>query len=165
MKKIKISDNPVCKLENKTVLELFDEQVIKNPGKIALKYENRSMSFQELNLLSNQIARQVLLDCEKSRASNTKKTFFVVLILNRSIDMIASILAVLKSGAAYVPIDPDCPTDRLQYIIQDVKANISFSAFHTLPSQNVVTSLMTIMWYKKLLGKILQKSRVFYASL
>ncbi|MDQ5921365.1 MAG: hypothetical protein QG673_1423, partial [Pseudomonadota bacterium] len=84
----------------KTIVQLFEEQVSKVPDNIALVYENIQMSYQELNEKSNQLARY-MRDNYALQNEN-----LVALCLDRSCDMLIAILAVLKAGCAYVPIEP-----------------------------------------------------------
>ncbi|MDQ5920366.1 MAG: hypothetical protein QG673_422, partial [Pseudomonadota bacterium] len=86
--------------QHKTIVQLFEEQVSKVPDNIALVYENIQMSYQELNEKSNRLARYML---DKYALQNEN---LVALCLDRSCDMLIAILAVLKAGCAYVPIEP-----------------------------------------------------------
>lgn len=98
----------------KTVAKLFEEQVKKTPGNIAAVYMNQQITYEKLNMKANTIA------C-KLRDSGIKNEDHVVIIAEKSIEMIIGIYGVIKSGAAYIPIDVSYPKDRIQYILKDCK--------------------------------------------
>lgn len=99
---------------NKTLHELFEEQVMKTPDSIAIIYENKKLTYKELNEKSNQIARLL-------RSKGIGKNEIVAILAERSLEMFIGILAILKSGAAYLPIDPIYPNNRINYMIEDSK--------------------------------------------
>lgn len=91
---------------------LFDLQVKKTPQKIACETLEGSLTYAELNQKSNKIA-QFLISC------GVKENDLIGLYIDRSLEMITGLLGILKSGAAYVPLDPNYPEDRLSYMIED----------------------------------------------
>lgn len=97
---------------NKTIHQLFEEQVKRHPNKIALIFQEIKLTYKEVNEYSNQMAYYLR---EKGVKQNTK----VGLCLEKSPEMIISVLAIIKAGAAYVPLDPQNPIARLKYIIKD----------------------------------------------
>ncbi len=103
--------------KDKTIVDLFEEQVERTPDNVAVVFEDKQLTYRELNEKANRLAR--LLVSKEIKANN-----FCAIILNRSFDMIVSILAVLKSGAAYIPIDPNYPKDRIEYILKDSNVKI-----------------------------------------
>ena len=105
---------------NKTLADLFEEQVIKTPRAIAVIYEGEELSYEELNRKANQLAHYL-------RSKGVKAGSIVPICLERSLFMIISILGVLKAGGAYVPIDPEYPADRVQYMIKDTNASLVIS--------------------------------------
>lgn len=114
---------------NKTVIDLFESQVQKTPDDLALVYGDSSMTYYELNEKSNQIARVL-------REQGAKRNSFVGLIVERSMDMITAILGTLKSGSAYIPIDPEMPQERIDFIIKDSKINILLTQNHISQSNS-----------------------------
>lgn len=104
--------------KDKTIIELFEEQVKKMPDNIAVVFEDQKLTYKELNEKVNSLAHY--LRFEKNIARNE----FVGIMVNRSLEMIVSILAVLKSGAAYIPIDPTYPKDRIDYMLENSNAKI-----------------------------------------
>ena len=97
---------------DKTVVELFEEQVKKTPDNIALIFEDKKLTYAELNARANSLAH-------KLREMGVKPDDFVAIIADRSIEMIAGIYGIIKAGGAYVPIDPTYPEDRINFIIED----------------------------------------------
>jgi amino acid adenylation domain-containing protein len=98
---------------DKSLVDLFHEQVEKTPDNIALIFEHKEFTYAELNAISNQFADY--LSC----AYNIQPDDLVGMMLNRSDWMIIAILGIIKAGGAYVPIDPDYPEDRINYIKKD----------------------------------------------
>ncbi len=107
------NDTKVAYDRNKTIVDLFEEQVYRTPEAIALVFEDVKLSYRELNAFSNQLAYYL------------KEEYTIVpddlvgIKLERSEYIIIAILGILKSGGAYVPIDPEYPQDRIDYILSD----------------------------------------------
>ncbi len=102
---------------DKSYLELFIQQVIKKPDAIAIRYEDQLLTYKELDTEANQLAHK-LLD------SGAGKGDHVGVLMNRSFELVISILAIWKIGAIYIPLDPEFPEERLQVIIDDCKPKI-----------------------------------------
>jgi amino acid adenylation domain-containing protein len=100
-----------------TVQELFEEQVLRTPDARAVTFEGEHLTYRELNVQANQLAYYL-------RSRGVTRGTFVALCLERSLDMMVAVLGVLKSGGAYVPIDPAYPRDRLAYILADTRAPV-----------------------------------------
>jgi len=98
------------------VHKLFELQVEKNPGRVALVHGEETITYAELNATANRIARHLL---SMGIGSET----LVGIAMERSPELIASILGVLKAGGAYLPLDLDSPKDRLAMIVDDAKAS------------------------------------------
>lgn len=94
-----------------TIVDTFEQQVIKGPDSIALYMGDRTMTYDKLNQKANQLARYLL-------AQGVTSGDNVGLLANRGFDMIAGLFAVLKCGAAYVPISPDYPEERQRYMVK-----------------------------------------------
>ncbi len=97
---------------DKTIPQLFEEQVQKHPNKIAVCFENQSLTYRELNQQANQLAHYL-------RQQGVVAETLVAICMERSIEMIIGILGILKAGGAYVPIDPESPSARIEWILQD----------------------------------------------
>ncbi|WP_433581350.1 amino acid adenylation domain-containing protein [Paenibacillus amylolyticus] len=108
------NDTRVGYPQNKTMHQLFEEQVERTPDHPAVVFENRQLTYRELNQKSNQLAR--LLQAKGVQAGQ-----FVGIMAERSLEMIIGLFGILKAGGAYVPIDPEYPPDRIHYILEDSK--------------------------------------------
>jgi len=95
------------------ILELFTQQVQQNPEATAVVFGDTVLSYQELDEASNQLANYLLA---RYHVQSEER---IGIMVNRSEQMLVYVLGVLKAGAAYVPIDPAYPADRLQYMISD----------------------------------------------
>lgn len=104
-------------LRNVTIHELFHRQVEKTPNHLAIFFRGISITYGDLNEQSNQLARLLL---EKG----IKKEFIVGIIVERSIEAIIAMLAVLKAGGAYLPIDVELPQERIRFMLEDAGCNL-----------------------------------------
>lgn len=105
----------------KTVPQLFEEQVERSPGRVALQTGATTLSYSELDARANRIARTL-----RSRGVNRGQR--VGLCVERGPDMLAAVLGVLKAGAAYVPLDASFPQNRLRFIADDVQLSLLISS-------------------------------------
>jgi amino acid adenylation domain-containing protein len=96
----------------KTIAQLFEEQESKYPNKPAVVFKENSLTYEELNNKSNQLARSLR---QKGVEANTP----VGIMVHKSLDMIVGIFGILKAGGAYVPIDPEYPDQRISFILKD----------------------------------------------
>ncbi|MGE6630695.1 amino acid adenylation domain-containing protein [Bacillus sp. NPDC077027] len=101
-------------LPKASLRELFEKQVCKTPHAEALQFEGISWTYEELNQRANQLAHYLI-------KHGIGPEQFVAIALPRSIDMVVSLLAIVKTGAAYLPLDPDYPSDRVAYMLDDAK--------------------------------------------
>ncbi|WP_425430497.1 non-ribosomal peptide synthase/polyketide synthase [Chitinophaga niastensis] len=104
-------------LADKPFLALFNEQVLMTPETAALVFEQESLSFRLLDERSNQLAKYL-------QQNGVGKGNLIPLCISTSPEMITGVLGILKSGAAYVPIDPDYPLEKISYILKDVGATV-----------------------------------------
>ncbi|MDQ8014080.1 MAG: amino acid adenylation domain-containing protein [Flavobacterium nitrogenifigens] len=98
---------------DKTIVDLFEEQVRKTPNNIAVVFEETKLTYQELNEKSNQLAFCI------SSAYTINKEDIVGVFLPKSDSSIIALLAILKLGAVYLPIDTHYPQERIDFLIQD----------------------------------------------
>ncbi|AIG26684.1 non-ribosomal peptide synthase/polyketide synthase [Brevibacillus laterosporus] len=108
-----------------TIQQLFDKQAALSPEQVAVYFEGKPLTYQELNEKANQLARLLM-------SKGVAKDKIVAIMTNRSIEMIVSIIAVLKAGGAYVPIDPVYPADRIQYMLEDSNAKVLLTQKHLM---------------------------------
>ena len=111
--------------------QLFERQVDKNPSAIALTFANINLSYQQLNARSNQLAHYLL---EQGVQLESK----VAICMDRSIEMVVSLLAVIKAGGVYVPVDPNYPAARVEFLLQDTNSKLLLSQQHLLEQLPVV---------------------------
>ncbi|HVK98394.1 MAG TPA: amino acid adenylation domain-containing protein, partial [Dongiaceae bacterium] len=99
------------------VHQLIEQQAQQNPNATALIFSDSQLSFSELNTRANRLAHY-LIDL------GIRPEMKVGVAVERSLEMIVGLLAILKAGAAYVPLDPEYPQDRLAYMISDSGLNL-----------------------------------------
>lgn len=97
-----------------SITDLFEEQAAKNPNKVAFSFEGQQMSYRALNEQANQLAHYLI-------AKGVNSGDLVGLCLERSTEMVIGLLAILKAGAAYVPLDPIYPKERLLVMLEDAQ--------------------------------------------
>ncbi|NDL00647.1 non-ribosomal peptide synthetase [Photorhabdus bodei] len=123
-------------LELLCIHQLFEQQVEQTPDATALVYEEQTFSYAELNARANRLAHQLI-------ALGVESDQRVAICVARSPAMVVGLLAVLKAGAAYVPLDPDYPGERLSHILADVSPVILLAdaVGRTVLGENVLTGL------------------------
>jgi len=104
-----------------TLSELLEQQAARTPHAIAVTYGPQRLPYRELNWRANQVARYL-------REHGAARGSLVGIGLDRSLDMIVAILGILKTGAAYVPLDPSYPPDRLAWMLADCGTPILLTA-------------------------------------
>jgi amino acid adenylation domain-containing protein/non-ribosomal peptide synthase protein (TIGR01720 family) len=97
---------------HKTLAGLFEEQVLKNPGHTALEYEDKKVTYKELGALTDKLAARL-------QGAGVAPGSIVGMLCERSIEAVVCIMGILKAGGAYLPIDPDYPPERKNYIIEN----------------------------------------------
>ncbi len=101
--------------ESSTLHQLFEAQVARQPEAMAVVLGEQKLSYQELNQRANQLAHYLL---QQGLQANS----LVAVCLERRPNMLVAVLAILKAGAAYVPLDPSSPQQRLEYMLADSQA-------------------------------------------
>ncbi|MDQ3280053.1 MAG: amino acid adenylation domain-containing protein [Acidobacteriota bacterium] len=101
-----------------TIVSRFEAQARRTPNAIAVTYEERSLTYAELDARANAIASWL------AAHHQTKPEDIVALLLDRSEWLVITILGILKSGAAYLPIDPSYPRDRVEHMLRDSNAKV-----------------------------------------
>jgi amino acid adenylation domain-containing protein len=105
------------------VHQCFEAQVERAPQAIAVVFEQTRLSYLALNGQANQLASHL-------RHAGITHNTLVGICIERSVQMVIAILAVLKAGAAYLPIDPDNPDERIQFIVQDTQVGTLLTSSH-----------------------------------
>ncbi|MBS7528907.1 amino acid adenylation domain-containing protein [Hazenella sp. IB182353] len=101
----------------KTILDMFNHTVKKHPNHVALSADNIQYTYQELDEQINSVAHTLI-------ERNICKGDFVSILMERSVEVVISLMAIMKVGAAYIPLDPEHPEDRNRYIISDSNSKI-----------------------------------------
>ena len=97
---------------DKCIHHLFEEQVERSPEAIAVVFEDRKLTYAQLNRLSNQLARYL-------QKLGVKPDTLVGICLERSIEMVVGLMGILKAGGVFVPIAPDYPEERRNFMLAD----------------------------------------------
>jgi amino acid adenylation domain-containing protein/FkbM family methyltransferase len=102
---------------DKSIPELFEEQVEETPDRIAVVFEGQQLTYRQLNQRANQVAHHL-------RSRGAGPDVLVGLCIERSLEMVIGLLGILKAGGAYVPLDPAYPPERLQFLLEDSRPKI-----------------------------------------
>jgi len=102
---------------DKCIHELFEAQVEKSPDAVAVVFEDKQLTYRELNIKANQLARCL-------RKLGVGREALVGICVERSLDMIVGLLGILKAGGAYVPLDPAYPKERLAFMLQAAQVQV-----------------------------------------
>jgi amino acid adenylation domain-containing protein len=111
------NDTAVSYPFDKTIVDLFEEQVEKTPHNVAVVFENQQLTYQELNSRANQLAHHL-------QTLGVKPEVLVGICVERSLDMVIGLLGILKAGGAYVPLDPNYPPERLAFMLADSQVQV-----------------------------------------
>ncbi|MHB8624401.1 MAG: non-ribosomal peptide synthetase [Sulfuricaulis sp.] len=120
-----------------TLVQLFQAQAERTPELVALVCNERSMSYRELDFASNQLAHEL-------QSRGIAPSSRVAVFLDRSLEMMVALLAVLKSGSAYIPLDPAYPAERLQHVFENSQptAVITRAALLESLAQNATPAIL-----------------------
>lgn len=125
---VALADTPIFPLA-------FQQQAQQTPDAIAVRNQDSQLSYQQLNQRANQLAHYLI-------EHGAKPGLFIGVCMQRSLDLMVSLLAVLKTGAAYLPLDPDLPENRLHFMLDDSQAQLVLCQ---QALQNVLPSNQTIL--------------------
>lgn len=109
--------------KDRTLYELFEEIANKSPDKVALVYEDQQITYGELNEKANQLAKYL-------RDKGVKPDYVVGIMFERSSEMIIGTIGIIKAGGAYLPIAPEYPEERIQFMIEDSNMEILLTQKH-----------------------------------
>ncbi|MBC9909360.1 non-ribosomal peptide synthase/polyketide synthase [Chitinophaga varians] len=129
---------------DKTIIDLFHQQVLLTPDAVAIVAEDRQLTYRELNEQTNQLGHYL-------RKKGVREDTLVPVCLDRSATMIVAILGIQKAGGAYVPIDPEYPEDRIRFMLNDIDAgmlltDITSADKLTAVAENVSLVLPDAQW-------------------
>ncbi|MEU7650351.1 amino acid adenylation domain-containing protein, partial [Streptomyces huasconensis] len=117
---LEIWNDTACTVPSESVVELFEQQAARTPDAVALISGDIELSYSDLDARADRLAR-LLAD----RGAAPER--FVAVALPRTADLMVALLAVLKSGAAYLPLDTEYPADRLAYMLQDAAPTLTLT--------------------------------------
>ncbi|MEM8907333.1 MAG: amino acid adenylation domain-containing protein, partial [Bacteroidota bacterium] len=103
-----------------TIGALFSAQAKRTPDQVALSYEGKAMTYRELDEQSNQLANYLV-------TQGVKPQDRIGVYMNRSCELVLSILAIVKTGAAYVPLDIEYPVERIKWMLEDAEVKVILS--------------------------------------
>ncbi|HEW97759.1 MAG: hypothetical protein DRR16_17350, partial [Candidatus Parabeggiatoa sp. nov. 3] len=119
------NDTAVDYPHDKTIIDLFEEQVDKTPDAIAVVFEDQQLTYRELNKKANQLAHYLLnLKTGTDNCSLITDNCLVGICIERSFEMVIGLLGILKAGGAYVPLDPAYPAARLAFMLDDAQVPV-----------------------------------------
>lgn len=104
-------------LPDRMLHELFEDQVRRTPDSVAIEYDGVSLTYAELNRKANQLARHL-------RSRGVAADQIVGICMERSLEMVLSLLAVWKAGGAYMPLDPSHPMERLAFVLEEAMPKV-----------------------------------------
>jgi amino acid adenylation domain-containing protein len=107
--------------KDKTIVDLFEAQVLRTPSAIAVEYEDQHLTYAALSAKADELAGYL-------QANGVYSDTLVAICIDRSLEMIIGILGILKAGGAYVPIDPSYPQERIAWMLEDTGAAICISS-------------------------------------
>ena len=103
--------------DDKTIHQLFETQAERTPGAVAVVFEDRTLTYRELNARANQLAHHL-------KGLGVERDVLVGLCVERSPEMAIGLLGILKAGGAYLPLDPAYPPERLAFMLEDSNVHI-----------------------------------------
>ncbi|GAC1437037.1 MAG: hypothetical protein NVSMB58_28730 [Terriglobales bacterium] len=127
---------------NRSLHEFIEQQVYRTPDATAVVFESQRLSYREVNARANQLAHRL-------RQLGVGPEVLVGVCLERSVEMVVGLLAIMKAGGAYVPIDPDLPRERLTMMLEDARPPVLLTQerlLDTLPTQNLHTICLDRDW-------------------
>ncbi|GMX60226.1 non-ribosomal peptide synthase/polyketide synthase [Paenibacillus elgii] len=107
----------------KTFHRLFEEQALRTPEAAAVRYEDKQLTYRELNDRANRLASTL-------RSAGIGRESIVGILADRSVDLLVGVIGVWKAGGAYVPLDPDYPSDRIGFMLEDSGASVLLTQTH-----------------------------------
>jgi amino acid adenylation domain-containing protein len=114
---VEFNDTKTDYPEDKCIQQLFEEQVERTPDNVAVVFEDRQLTYAQLNARANQLAHYL-------RTLSVGPEVLVGICIERSLEMVIGLLGILKAGGAYVPLDPEYPKERLASMLEDTQVPV-----------------------------------------
>jgi amino acid adenylation domain-containing protein len=130
---VEFNDTESISSDNAFFHQLFEEQVKRTPGRVALEFEDQRLTYAQLNARANQVANYL-------RALGVGPEVPVAICMERCLEMVVGLIGILKAGGAYLPLDPAYPKERLAFILQDAGTRVLLTMGYLrkrLPDQGV----------------------------
>ncbi|WP_414753961.1 amino acid adenylation domain-containing protein [Anabaena sp. CCY 9910] len=128
--------------QGKCIHQLFEEWVEQTPDAVAVVFENQQITYKELNHRANQLAHQL-------QTLGVKPDVLVGICVERSLEMIVGLLGILKAGGGYVPLDPNYPSDRLAFMLNDAQLPVLLTQqrlVEKLPEHQAIAICLDADW-------------------
>jgi len=128
--------------KDKCIHELFEAQVERSPDAVAVVFEDKHLTYRELNQRANQLAHHL-------RKLGVGPEVLVGICMERSLEMVVGLLGILKAGGAYVPLDPTYPKERLAFMLEDTQAPVLLTQerlIGRLPEHKANTTCLGTDW-------------------
>ena len=135
---IEFNDTQAVFPSHQTIVDLFEAQVAKTPSNIAVSYEGKRLTYQELNEKSNKIAQFLLAEYK------IQPDDIIGLQVARSEWMLVGILGILKAGAAYLPMGPEMPNARVAFMLEDSAAKVLLTDKASQPIANLFETMVAV---------------------
>ncbi len=122
--------------------QMFEEQARRTPEAVAVVFEDRPLTYAQLNARANQLAHHL-------RRLGVGPEVLVGICVERSLEMVVGLLGILKAGGAYVPLDPDYPAERLAFMLEDTQAPVLLTQQalrQRLPAHNAQVVCLDADW-------------------
>ncbi|HET9282166.1 MAG TPA: amino acid adenylation domain-containing protein, partial [Candidatus Angelobacter sp.] len=122
--------------------EMFEQQVLRTPGAVAIEYQGNGLRYADLNARANQLGRYL-------RKLNVGPETPVGICMERNPDLIVGMIGILKSGGAYIPMDPNYPSDRLTYMLESAQATVLLtqrSLLARMPAYKGIVVVLDEQW-------------------
>ncbi|RCJ26208.1 non-ribosomal peptide synthetase [Nostoc minutum NIES-26] len=103
--------------QDKCIHQLFEEQVERTPDAVAVVFENQQLTYHQLNCRANQLAHYL-------KSLGVTADVLVGICVERSLEMVVGLLGILKAGGAYLPLDPEYPPERLNFMLEDAQVGV-----------------------------------------
>lgn len=130
----KFNDTKIEYPMDKSVAQLFEEQVEKTPDNVAVVFENKKLTYRQLNEKANQLANYL-------RNNKIKPNDTIGVMLPRSLEIAIAFLGILKAGGTYIPIDPTYPEKRVEYLLENSQARLLITTQDLYEKLNVVNKI------------------------
>ena len=128
--------------QNQCIHEWFEAQVERRPDAVAVVFEDKQLTYRELNQQANKIAHYL-------RKLGVRPEIQVGICMERSVEMVVGLLGILKAGGAYVPLDPSYPNERLSYMLADSGVEVLLtkrSLLKSLPQNQAIVVCLDTDW-------------------